>query len=92
MHKPYVAAAAVWLNCHRRALKLIGSPPGAGRDVHRRSFYYNRKVHRRATSNFVLLAARESPESASVASVTFQWKRGVPYLSDIDDAEIPVSK
>lgn len=95
VHEPYAAGAppALWLNGHMHAPKLDPArrrvQVGMFTDG---SFYYNRKVHRRAPSNFVLLAARESPESASVASVTFQWKRGVPYLSDIDGAEIPVSK
>ena len=95
IHEPYAAGPppALWLNGHMHAPKL---------DPDRRrvqvgmftdgTFYYNRKSHHRAPSNFVLLAAREGPGTTSVASVTFRWHRGIPHLSDIDGTEIPVSK
>ena len=94
IHEPYAAGPppALWLNGHMHAPKL---------DPDRRrvqvgmftdgAFYYNRKSHHRAPSNFVLLAAREAPATTSVASVTFRWHRGTPHLADIHSGEIPTA-
>lgn len=89
VHEPYAAGGppSLWLNGHMHTPRLDlqcgriqvgmftdGMP------------YYNRRAHRRAPSNFVLLAARKHPASPSVASVTFRWARGTPQLLDVEAA------
>lgn len=91
VHEPAAAGGcgALWLNGHMHA-PLIDAPRrrvqvGMFTDG---AFYYNRATHRRAPSNFVLLAVRNDPESTSVASVTFRWRRRTPCFETVDTAEI----
>lgn len=94
IHEPSAAGPppALWLNGHMHSPKL--DPEGRRVQVGMFTdgmFYYQRKAHRRAISNFVLLAARKSPERSSVASVLFHWKEGErPALAGIGAAEMLV--
>ncbi len=90
VHEPYAAGPqpALWLNGHMHSPKLDPSRNQVQVGMLTDGVcFYNRKSHRRAPSNFVLLAARSSPEETSAASVSFRWKRGVPGLTRIDTAE-----
>lgn len=92
VHEPYATGShpPLWVNGHMHAPKIdhAGGRVQVGMFTDG-AWYYNRKVHREAPSNFVLLAARKHPESTSVASVDFRWQRRVPRLTNINFAEVP---